>query len=763
MLFELYFILELYMKKLKPYYIILVIFCLAFTSIANAKDIRIALRAHQGAAKAISLWQATADHLSKHIPEHRFILVPFENIGVMNQAVSRGDFQVTFANPSAVVEYKLLYNFEPVVSLVNKRQGKGYSKFGSVIFTRADRTDINNFKDLKNKSLISVDEFAFGGWRVAWKEFLDNGINPYDYFNIVRFAGGAQQDVVYAVRDKKDDVGVVRTDMLERLARTGKINLEDFKVIGQKKTEGFPFLHSTTLYPEWAFSLSQDIDTELRNKIIKALLLITEKDTAAIKGMYVKWIAALDYSSVNKLLKDLKVGPYNVATMGKYQRLVSQYGVMLFTITVAFTFLVVAFLYVLKLNRNILAAKELLKEEIGIRVKLERQLLHSQRIESLGQLTGGIAHDFNNMLASILGFTELALYSDTVKNDEKLTQYLNQVVTASEKSSALVNQMLAFSRTANDNDEKEVLSVSALINEVYGMLQPMLPSSLNLVVKNIDDDLYINVNTGMMTQVLMNLYLNSKDAIKGDHGIISIGAEVVSYNALDVFCDSCHQDIRGSYISIYVKDNGSGIDADTKQHLFDPFFTTKEVGKGTGMGLSMVHGITHKNDGHLIVESEVNKGTTIKVLIPQVSGDKKTNKENNSISELVSSTEQTNKGIMVVDDEEAITIYLSEFLRQKGFRVFPFNNSEESLSYFENNFNDIDLVITDQTMPNLTGIELLDEIEKISSDTPVILCSGYVENKKNKIKFSENYSYLKKPIQSNELMEMIVSLLNISH
>ena len=751
------------MNNLRPYYIFLIILCLSISSFAYAKDIRIAIRAHQGSAKAISLWQATADHLTKHIPEHRFVLVPFENIGVMNQAISRGEYQVSFANPSSVVEYQLLYAFEPVVSLVNKRQGQGYSKFGSVIFTRADRTDINKLEDLKNQSIISVDELAFGGWRVAWKEFLDNGVNPYDYFNVVKFAGGSQQDVVYAIRDKKDDVGVVRTDMLERLSKSGKINLDDFKVIGQKKTDGFPFLHSTVLYPEWAISLSKNVDAELKNKIISSLLMIAEDDVAAINGMYVKWIPALDYSSVNDLLKELKVGPYNIATMGKYERLVSQYGLILFIAIVIIALLTTAFIYVLKLNKKILSAESNLKKEMKMRSQIERQLMHSQRIESVGQLTGGIAHDFNNMLGSIIGFTELALYSDKVKNDKDLTSYLNQVIIASDKSTALVEQMLAFSRSESDRDKAETLSVAKLVNDSYRMLLPIVPSSLEISVKEIDESLYICAAAGHMTQVLMNLYLNAKDAITGSHGIITIGAEVVSYNALDTFCDSCHQDIRGDYIVISVTDNGTGINPDVIQRLFDPFFTTKEVGKGTGMGLSMVHGIAHKINGHILVESKLGAGTTIKIVLPKVSKNENIKTDKKLVSSMAIPASIMNKHIMIVDDEVALTTYLSEFLKQQGFKVSAFNDSKEALDYFESHIDEVDLIITDQTMPDITGLELSEKIQANSVDTPIILCSGYSDDITEKVKPNYNISaYMDKPIQSEQLIEMVVSLLNKS-
>lgn len=241
-----------------------------------AEDIHIALRANKGAQTGLSQWQATADYLSEKVPQHRFIIAPFENNNALNEAVALGGFDFILTNPASAVEHRILHGAEPVATLVNKRQGQGYSKFGAVIFTRANRDDINELGDIKGKIFIGADELGFGGWRVAWREFLNNSINPYTDFKELRFAGGKQPDVVYEVEKGNADAGSVRTDMLERLAESGKINLADFKVIGARKTEGFPFLHSTALYPEWLFLSSSETSNILKEQVAEALFSIPE-------------------------------------------------------------------------------------------------------------------------------------------------------------------------------------------------------------------------------------------------------------------------------------------------------------------------------------------------------------------------------------------------------------------------------------------------------------------------------------------------------
>ena len=718
-----------------------------------AKDIRIALlAAHKGAVKGLSQWQATADFLSKKIPEHRFIIVPFENNSSLNQAISLGKFHFCITNPASGVEHQIRYGAEPLATLVNKQRGKGYSKFGSVIFTRADRDDVNTLQDTKGNAFIGADELGFGGWRIAWNELLENNINPYKDYSELRFAGGKQQDVIYAVRDKKVATGVVRTGMLEQMSASGKIKLSDFKVINAKKTKGFPFSHSTKLYPEWMFSVMQATDKQLKTKVVKVLLSIHVDSQAALKGKYIKWIKPLDYSSVNNLLQKLKVGPYNIAAMGKVERFFEQYGSIFFTFAIILILLVLIIFYVLGLNKKLSKAQALLKLEMDLSKKLERQLLHSQRVESLGHLTGGIAHDFNNMLASIIGFTELSLGSKEVKSNKKLKGYLKHVITASEKCTSLVNQMLTFSRTANETEKKEELSVSLFLTDIHNLALTLLPSSFKLTVEYIDKSLFIDANPVMLNQVLMNLYLNAKDAINDSHGKINLSAEYVNLDALNVFCDSCHQDIRGKYVAIRLKDNGAGIDNDIKDYLFDPFFSTKEVGKGTGMGLSVAHGIVHEHGGHITIDSKVNQGTTINIFLPFVKKEK-TSKNKKYLTDKINGL---NKNIVIIDDEVSITIYLGELLSQYGYKINTFNDSKEALQYISENKNDIDLVLSDQTMPNLTGIELSKKIFKISKEIPVIICSGYSNDFEEQVKSDVNIKvYMEKPINSDKLLAAI--------
>lgn len=255
--------------------------------------------------------------------------------------------------------------------------------------------------------------------------------------------------------------------------------------------------------------------------------------------------------------------------------------------------------------------------DITEREQLYSQLQQAQKMEAIGHLSGGIAHDFNNMLASIMGFTQLAMELSETCHDEKLDEYLEEVNLAGERARDLIAQMLSFSRR---NGEKEYLplELGLLIKEVVSMLRPMLPSSIGINYELEENMPLVKADPVKIHQVLMNLCINARDALQG-HGKIELSLHVTRFDK--VICSSCHEQVSGEFVGLMVADNGSGIEQDHLNKIFDPFFTTKEVGKGTGMGLSVVHGIMHDHHGHIIIDSSSDKGTRFQLLFPPVASE----------------------------------------------------------------------------------------------------------------------------------------------
>ncbi|MFK5950855.1 MAG: ATP-binding protein [Methylococcales bacterium] len=387
--------------------------------------------------------------------------------------------------------------------------------------------------------------------------------------------------------------------------------------------------------------------------------------------------------------------------------------------------------------------------------ELQRQLQHAQKMESLGQLTGGIAHDFNNMLASIMGYTDLARMLVTRDEHGKLPEYLDQVYCAGERARDLIAQMLTFSR-GSSNGEKQPLRLEPAVKDAIKMLRPMLSSSIKMNVSINDDLPVVNADPVQLHQIIMNLCINARDAMD-DKGKIDVTLSVAS--GVDTICNSCHQPVSGDYIEVVVADNGSGIKPKIIEQLFEPFFTTKDIGKGTGMGLAMVHGIMHDHSGHIIVNSTLGEGTEFRLLFP--------------FEELVAKTETkqgdlktewitgNNQHILIVDDEESIARFMKILLESHEYRVSIFKDSVKALASFQENPNSYALVITDQTMPDITGEEMARSMLQVRPDLPIILCTGYSSriDKENAESIGIK-AYMEKPMNTKDILQTVNALLS---
>lgn len=346
------------------------------------------------------------------------------------------------------------------------------------------------------------------------------------------------------------------------------------------------------------------------------------------------------------------------------------------------------------------------------KAKLEVQLLQAQKMESIGTLAGGIAHDFNNILACIIGFTELCL--DDAPEQSVLNENLQEIYTAGIRARELVKQILTFARQT-DNDLKPVW-MNTIIKDAFKLIKSLLPSTIQ-IESHIESNSLILANPTQLHQVLMNLCTNAADAMEPGGGNLNVSLK-------DIMVDASHKapvlDMKpGPYVQLTVSDTGTGISPEMLSSIFDPFFTTKEVGKGTGMGLAVVHGIVESYKGKIMVDSALNKGTVVTVYLP-------VNMENEPLSEDELDVMPTgSERILFVDDENAISNMSHMLLERLGYRVSTRTSSLEALELFRQNPGQFDLIITDLTMPNMTGIKLTEKILYVRPGMPVILCTGY--------------------------------------
>ena len=342
---------------------------------------------------------------------------------------------------------------------------------------------------------------------------------------------------------------------------------------------------------------------------------------------------------------------------------------------------------------------------------MEKQLHHVQKMESIGQLAGGIAHDFNNILSSIIGFTELTL--DDVEKDSMMEDNLQEIYTAGKRAKELVRQILTFARQSEE--EVKPLQVNGIIEEVLNLIRSSIPTTIK-IDKNIDSNSLIIGNQTQVYQILMNLCTNAAHAMEDQGGVLKVSRKDVEVdrNTTKEF------DLKpGNYTELNVSGTGIGIPTDIINSIFEPYFTTKDPGEGTGMGLAVIHGIVESYGGKICVDTRVGKGTTFSIYLP-VTRKRKIQHQYES-EQLPTGTER----ILFVDDEAPIAKLGSQGLERLGYQVTTRTSSVEALELFRSKPNEFDLIITDMTMPNITGDKLAIELMKIRPDIPVIICTGY--------------------------------------
>jgi PAS domain S-box-containing protein len=345
--------------------------------------------------------------------------------------------------------------------------------------------------------------------------------------------------------------------------------------------------------------------------------------------------------------------------------------------------------------------------------KLELRLQQAQKMEAIGTLAGGIAHDFNNILSVIMGYADLA--KDDAPGGSDFHKEIDQIVIAAERARDLVKQILDFGRQTQAVCIP--IQLQPLVDEGLKLLRSSLPSTISMV-KDIDQDSgIILADPTQVHQILMNLCTNAYHAMGETGGILSVALKTVSVDAGDLNLKP-HL-IPGQYLKLTVSDTGVGIADDVIEKIFDPYFTTKEIGKGTGMGLAIIHGIMKHYGGAITVDSQLGEGSTFHVFFPVVEDEALSGIE--TFKDVPRGTER----ILFIDDEEILCDLGREILERLGYRVTVRHSSLEALETFQDTPEEFDLILTDQTMPDMTGADLAKRLLGIRPDIPIILCTGY--------------------------------------
>ena len=394
------------------------------------------------------------------------------------------------------------------------------------------------------------------------------------------------------------------------------------------------------------------------------------------------------------------------------------------------------------------------KRAVEETLRLESQLRQAQKMEAIGTLAGGIAHDFNNILAAIIGYTEMAL--EAFKGEVRAKHDMRQVLKAAYRAKDLVSQILAFSRR-REKDEYHPVNIYPILREALKLLRASLPTTIEIVQKFEPASSMVLADPSQIHQVVMNLCANAAHAMHEKDGVLKILVKEVQ---VDREYFSYLPDLApGNYIKMSVVDNGRGMSPEIMQRIFEPYFTTKSDRGGSGLGLAVVHGIIERHKGSIQVHSELGKGSEFHIFLPAVDA--------NQVAKITKNFFVTGgkECILFVDDEESLTKVTKRVLSSLGYEVHASNCPQKALDLFKSRPNRFDLVITDYTMPHMTGLELAHSLLEIREDLPIILCTGYndlvSEQRALELGFK---AFARKPLSKSEIAGLVRNVLDrVSH
>ncbi len=392
-----------------------------------------------------------------------------------------------------------------------------------------------------------------------------------------------------------------------------------------------------------------------------------------------------------------------------------------------------------------------LRRDVTQKAKAEQHLQQVQKMEAIGTLAGGIAHDFNNILGAVMGYAELVKKGLPEGSAARSRQ--QQVITASVRAKELVEQILLFSRQSDQ--VIKAVQPHLIIREALKLLRASIPSTIEIkqhVPTNLGS---IVADATQIHQIVMNLCTNAYHAMREEGGLLSVTLSKADIREDDITFSKLALK-SGEYLMLEVSDTGHGMDQETMKSIFDPYFTTKSKGEGTGLGLAVVHGIVKSCNGHIQTYSEPGKGTCFRIYFPRVEAPTDDVEQNQDT--VLPTGDET---ILVVDDDPSILEMMQLSLESLGYRVFSFSSSGEALLELQTNAKKFDLVITDMTMPKITGLELARQLLETAPDMPIILCTGFSENlSREKAEAMGIKGFLMKPVLRKNLAAAIRSALD---
>ncbi len=402
-------------------------------------------------------------------------------------------------------------------------------------------------------------------------------------------------------------------------------------------------------------------------------------------------------------------------------------------------------------DNNNITAFVAVQRDVSKEISVQKKLQEGMKLEAIGTLASGIAHDFNNILSAMIGYAQVVRAH--VKDDPPALYAVDHILSSGDRAADLIKQIMTFSRKGESSEPFKPLKIQFILKGVLKLIRSSLPSTIKLDQQVSSECGPILADASQIHQVIVNLCSNARQAIKDKHGEITVhlSEKEITEHSIP---SNLPELTPGKYAYLIISDNGCGMDAETIKRVFDPFFTTKPKEEGTGLGLSVAHGIIKKHKGSIDITSHPGRGTIISLYFPIIKTQETEKKEPKKI---VGGTEH----ILLVDDEPQITEFLTVVLKRLGYSITAFTDSLLAVQYFRENSDGVDLIITDMTMPNMTGSELSREVLSIRPELPIILATGYSENfDREKALRLGIREFLAKPLKRDVLAHAIRTILD---
>ncbi len=582
---------------------ILLLWLVAWQSPAADREITVGVLAHRGVDTAIEMWSPTIAYLEEHISERKFRLMPLD-LQQMSEALSRGELDFILTNPGNYVELEAGYGITRIATLKNSRHGRPSKTFGAVIFTRASHDDIHTLADLRGKTFDAVDEGAFGGFQMAWRELMDAGIDPFSDFSELRFSGFPQDKIVFDVRDGRFDAGTVRTDILEGLAGKGIVELADFRILNRQVSDDFPFLHSTRLYPEWAFAKGRHTPDALASEVTIALLQMPAGHPAARAGDYAGWTVPLSYQPVHDLFMQLGIGPYARPARFTLADAITRYWYWL---------VLMLFLILFSLSFNILVKRQVVRRTAELtKEAAERKRAEEESRELLGE---------NRFLIQ----QSLAVQEGERRHlARELHDELGQCITAIQADAKIISERGPACDSRVATSATAIQQVATHIYEVvHSMMQRLRPGMLDdlglvdTLKEEVDvwrarqpDTVYeLSIGDGLSSlgeEINITLYRIVQECLTNIAKHAGARRVMIRLAIVDALPDIAARTQGGHGLRLIIEDDGVGMDRTLR---------------GPGLGLIGMRERVEAFNGHFSIVSQPGEGTTISVDLPLTSNE----------------------------------------------------------------------------------------------------------------------------------------------